>query len=265
MATYSSYKKISAEGIDANAVDAADFSTALNATYGVKWFYGSPGTQTPGCCCLWTVPAGVKRLHIELWGSGGNGAGTCSCNRCHHFRGAGGGMYTSKMISTVEGCQYTVCAAGVYPCCSRDCTGCYGCASYVTGYNLTNFCAPGGMRGEANTSWSTRCSSDNNCCMGPNSYGSDFGVHTQGGTWSATEFVYDRGFCHCYTQSMFSGGAALIGTDVQTSIRSCWHRCGCWTVPYGSGGQTAMSTQCGSSCCGQGGTGGGGLVKITYF
>jgi hypothetical protein len=26
-----------------------------------------------------------------------------------------------------------------------------------------------------------------------------------------------------------------------------------------------MTTQCGSGCCGQGGTGGSGVVKITYF
>jgi hypothetical protein len=45
---------------------------------------------------------------------------------------------------------------------------------------------------------------------------------------------------------------------------NCWIRCGCWRVPYGSGGAGAMTTLCGSSCCGQGGTGGPGLVKITY-
>ena len=45
----------------------------------------------------------------------------------------------------------------------------------------------------------------------------------------------------------------------------CSIRCGCWTVPYGHGGQNAMTTCCGSGVCGQGGTGGGGLVKITYF
>jgi len=59
--------------------------------------------------------------------------------------------------------------------------------------------------------------------------------------------------------------APLIGTDVHQSLRECWVRCGCWIVPYGHGGQGAMTTYCGSSCCGQGGTGGGGLVKITYF
>jgi hypothetical protein len=87
-------------------------------------------------------------------------------------------------------------------------------------------------------------------------------AHTPG--WSHAEFVYDRGHCHCYNQGMHASGAALIGTVSTMSIRECWIRCGCWPVPYGNGGQSAMNTYCGS-CCGQGGTGGGGLVKITYF
>jgi hypothetical protein len=57
----------------------------------------------------------------------------------------------------------------------------------------------------------------------------------------------------------------LIGTTSHQSIRECWIRCGCWIVPYGHGGQNALTTYCGSGHCGQGGTGGGGLVKITYF
>jgi hypothetical protein len=35
-------------------------------------------------------------------------------------------------------------------------------------------------------------------------------------------------------------------------------------VPYTGGGQSAMNTFCGR-CCGQGGTGGAGLVRITYI
>jgi hypothetical protein len=264
MANYSSYKKVKAESIQSQAVDAADFATPLNSTYGVKWVFGTPDRCSAGCCCLWTVPTGVTRIHFQIWGSGGNGSGSCSCNRCHHFRGAGGGYYNTKTITTQAGWQYTVCAAGVYRCLSRECSGCEGCTSYVNGCNLSNFCARGGSRGIAETSWSTFCSSVNECCIGPGSHGGDFYqmAHTPG--WSHAEFVYDRGHCHCYNQGMHASGAALIGTVSTMSIRECWIRCGCWPVPYGNGGQSAMNTYCGS-CCGQGGTGGGGLVKITYF
>ena len=41
--------------------------------------------------------------------------------------------------------------------------------------------------------------------------------------------------------------------------------CCAWTVPYGHGGQGGITTYCGNGHCGQGATGGGGLVKITYF
>ena len=264
MATYASYKKLTGEELTDGSVDGADLASPLNTTYGVKWFYGSPGACTPGCCCLWTVPAGVKKLHIQIWGAGGNGSGACSCNRCHHYMGASGGFYNTKTIDTVAVCTYSVCAAGVYRCYSRECNGCRGCSSYVNGYNLSNFCAIGGRRGESQTSWATYCHSQWCCCMNPGNNGGDWmqGTHTP--NWDGAEFVYDRGFCHCYNRSHYSGGAALIGTVSQQSLRGCWMRCGCWTVPYGNGAQNAMTTYC-ERCCGQGGTGGGGLVKITYF
>lgn len=264
MANYSSYKKLSADGIVDGAVEAADFSTALNGTYGVKWFHGGPCRCTPGCCCLWQVPTGVKTLQIQVWGAGGNGSGACSCNRCHHYRGSSGGYYNVKTIDVQEGWTYTVCAAGVYPCLSRECSGCEGCTSYVNGCNLSGFCARGGARGYANTNWAELCNSVNECCVQPGQHGGDWYQVTHTGSWSGAEFVYDRGFCHCYNQGMFSSGAALIGTVSTQSIRECWIKCACWSVPYGNGGASAMTSYC-ERCCGQGGTGGGGLVKITYF
>jgi hypothetical protein len=48
-------------------------------------------------------------------------------------------------------------------------------------------------------------------------------------------------------------------------IGYCAVRCGCWIAPYGHGGQSAMNTYCAQGTCGQGGTGGPGLVKITFF
>ena len=168
------------------------------------------------------------------------------------------------MITTTGGCQYRVCAAGVYRCLSRECYGCVGCASYVNGYNLSNFCAIGGCRANANPSWSTGCTSVNTCCRGPSTNGGDFGMGDHAGVWNVSRHDTYRGWCHCYHYGHRPASAPLIGTQVTQSIRECWIRCGCWIVPYGHGGQNAMSTYCGR-CCGQGGTGGGGLVKITYF
>ena len=139
-------------------------------------FHGHPCYCTPGCCCLWTVPSGVGKLTIELWGAGGNGHGHCTCNRCQHYQAASGGAYNTKTISTSAGCQYRVCAGGVYRCCSRECNGCNGCSSYVNGYNLSNFCAHGGARGCANPDWSVRCTSRNWCCVSPGTWGGDFAM-----------------------------------------------------------------------------------------
>ena len=152
MASYGSYKKI----VQGQIIDGTVPNSALDPNAGLKYYvkhiYGQPQVCSPGCCCLWTVPTGVKRVTFELWGAGGNGNGHCSCNRCHHYQGAGGGFYSSKTISVQAGWQYTVCAAGVYRCCSRECVGCKGCSSYVNGCNLSGFCANGGSCGRANTS-----------------------------------------------------------------------------------------------------------------
>ncbi len=116
MATYASYKKLTGEELADGSVDGADLAAPLNTTYGVKWFYGSPGQCTPGCCCLWTVPSGVKKLHLQIWGAGGNGHGACSCNRCHHYSPATGGAYNIKTIVTNGVC--IICSHSLY---------CYGC------------------------------------------------------------------------------------------------------------------------------------------
>ena len=264
MASYSSYKKIHGDQLQSNVLSASSFSQSPNCTYGVKWVFGIMCRCSAGCCCNWSVPTGVQNMWVQAWGAGGNGTGACSCNRCQHYSSAGGGYYNSKMITTNGGCSYSICAAGVYRCLSRECYGCVGCSSYVNGYNLSNFCAIGGCRANANPSWSTGCTSVNTCCRGPSTNGGDFGMGDHAGVWNVSRHDTYRGWCHCYHYAHRPASAPLIGTQVSQSIRNCWIRCGCWIVPYGHGGQNAMTTYCGR-CCGQGGTGGGGLVKITYF
>lgn len=260
MAQYSNYKKVSGASLPADSVTAAQLGTSGLDTWNVKWFYGSPNACTPGCCCLWTVPSGVRRMTIEMWGAGGSGHGACSCNRCQVYRGAQGGYYNTKTIDVSAGWTYTVCAGGVYRCCERDCVGCTGCASYVNGCNLSgNFCAHGGCGGLACGNWSLNCHSTNECCRAPGDNNGDFmmGNH-RGGFWNPKGV-----FCHCHGRYAIPTSAPFIGTNVMQGLNFCWIRCGCWTVPYGHGGQGAFTNECGR-CCGQGGMGGSGLVKITY-
>jgi len=259
MASYSSYKQLAPTQYDDGIFTDAKISNAAFASWCVQWVYGQPEVLASGCCCLWTVPAGVSRVTFELWGSGGNGHGSCSWDRCHHFRGAGGGYYNTKTITTAAGCQYTVCAAGVYPCCSFECVGCNGCSSYVNGYNLSNFCAIGGYRGEANTAWNTACNSVYECCLGPGDNGGDFGMGNHSGN-----FGWHASNCHCHCVGTAPSAAPFIGGDSQQQLHECWIRHGCWTVPAGYGGMGAMTTYCGNWDNGYGNTGGSGLVKITY-
>ena len=95
--------------------------------------------------------------------------------------------------------------------------------------------------------------------------GGDFGIGNHDPGWSVSKYDTYRGWCHCWQHATSPTSAPLIGSSAYQSLRSCWIRCGCWTVPYGHGGMSALTTYCGSGHCGQGGTGGGGLVKITYF
>jgi len=59
-------------------------------------------------CCLWTVPAGIQNMFIEVWGSGGGGGGSGNCCCCSQGPGGGAGGYAAVQVSTVAGCQYTV-------------------------------------------------------------------------------------------------------------------------------------------------------------
>jgi hypothetical protein len=266
MASYSSYKKIVAgDSLAANVVTDVAMAAGTRKQYGVKWFFGEPCVCSSGCCCAWTVPNNVYQLQIEAWGGGGGGHGACSCSRCHHYQGAGGGYYNSTKIDTVPGCAYIICAAGTVTCCSLECIAQNGCASYVTGFNLSNFCAIGGSPGCANGDWTTACNSEWSCCIQSGANGGTFGFGNHRGNFGSTRFRYDVGFCHCYHTFTHSTSAPLINTNVYYNQGYCWMRCGCWTVPYGHGGQGAMSTYCGSGCCGTGGHGGPGLVKITFF
>lgn len=270
MASYSSYKanRIPGSQIQAGAIDNTKIAIGARGTYGVKWVYGSPSNCTGGCCCLWTVPANTQRLTVEAWGAGGNGHGACSYNRCQHYMGAGGGNYNTVGVTTAPGCQYTVCAGGVHPCNSVEQTACNGCTSYMNGYNMSNFCACGGSAGCSNGSWTDGCFSYMDNCAYPGIGGGEFSANTMPGAWTmAGPYTYPGDACHCWKRMNNSTAAFGLNTGRnQHHLAECWMRCGCWTVPPGSGAIGAMTTYCGSDgCCGQGGTGGTGVVKITYY
>ena len=129
------------------------------------------------------------------------------------------------------------------------------------GHNLSNFCAHGGARGCSNGDWSVACSSRAWCCVSPGAWGGDFAMTPHqdgwGGHWN----------CHCTgdVNHHCTTGAPFLVSSTENQLDQCWIRCGCWTAPYATGGQSAMSTYCGNGHCGQGGQGGSGMVRITYI
>ncbi len=261
MATYESYKKVVNEQIIDGSITEDKMGTDVRHRLCTKWLIGNACRCSAGCCCSWNAPGCTRKVFFELWGSGGNGSGACSCNRCHHVQGAGGGSYTAKMTTTSPGCQYTMCAGGVYRCLSRECSACNGCISWVCGYNACQLCTVGGRCGNANTDWTMYCPSCWTCCVAPAAACStgrgDFMMMSHTGHFSG---IFN---CHCHHQYVRPTAAPFLGGNVTANVAVCWVRCGCWIAPPGHGGQPAMSSYCGR-CCGQGGTGGPGVVKLTF-
>ena len=258
MANYQDYRQVPSDQIAATSITNAKLSIDARHCFCTKWFFGSPDQCATGCCCQWQVPTGVRRAHFEIWGAGGNGHGACVCDRCVRMKGAGGGFFNSKMISTCDAWQYTVCAGGVYRCLSQECQACNGCTTYVNGCNLSNFCAIGGATGCQEGSFLSPCFSYYECCVGPVNNGGDFGMGNHAGVWSGAWN------CHCHCQWTTMTAAPFLGGSNEHHGQVCWMRCGCWTSPYGMGGGGAFTSYCGTVCCGQGATGGAGVVKITY-
>ena len=86
--------------------------------------YGHSAT----CACNWTVPTGVTRVFIQVWGGGGGGGGF----RCRdHGTPGGAGGYTHGVFSVQAGDILCIQAGrgGCRGCCQRH--GCSGERSHV--------------------------------------------------------------------------------------------------------------------------------------
>ena len=280
MASYSSYKRITSENINASTsgvVPATAVAAGAGNNYGVQWIYNERAIacrncqqgcceQANGKCCLWTVPANVTSVTFEIWSGGGGGAGHTCCNCCSFSIGGAGGNYGARTVATVPGCQYTVCAAGSWPChWSHTCSAGMGCVSYVTGFNLTNFCAVGGCGGWMcnGDAWGPRhhdsgCANCNICGF----FGADLGM------MGTVGFRPGFGACHCYRTTSWTGSPPIIGGSMSTSSSDNWCSCGCYTNWPAGGGPSGSSSYCDNwaKCCSAGmGMGGSGVVRITYM
>ncbi len=244
--------------------------------------YTPDGNYGNHCMDRWRVPTGATCVTFEIWGGGGGGAGGCCCMQ---GQPGGSGAYAKKTIAATTDWCY-----GLYPAyptdCSATCCGIIGCNTYVSGCNLSNFCANGGCGGKTCcfTFWGNyNCAGNNNgyvylCYDGVNNcacyYGADSGAPGRPG------FLWSQCSCaSCYWKYAvpYPGGLTnKCGGFVMLRVQgnACnqeWIKCintagGYYSqsdrafVP-GAGGISA--TSCGGGCC-YGFPGNNGMVRITY-
>ena len=282
MANYGSYKKILSDQFLDNSITSDKIELGAGKNSAVLWIYnarahachhcanrGSCCEQANGKCCLWTVPEYTSCVTFEIWSGGGGGAGHTCYNCCSFSIGGAGGNYAIKTIRTCPGCQYTICAGGSWPCAkSHTCSAGMGCRSYVTGYNLSNFCVMGGCGGWMCNGEAWLCCNGrhfNNGCANCNicsSFGADFGIS------GTTGFKTGQSMCRCNGSTSFTGSAPYIGLMQSASATEAWCSCGCYVNWPAGGGVSGVSSYCctwAKACAGGSGQGGSGIVKVTYY
>ncbi len=213
-----------------------------------------------GRCCAWTVPAGTSYIKFEMWGGGGGGAGACCCMQGWP---GGSGSYAVKTLTgaqVVPGTTYTICAGGTSAVSNTN-DGCPGNTSYVTGTNLSNFCARGGCGGDTRCYGFCSCrytchQSSNVCCA----TGGDVCISgTCGG--SVIQF-----FCYAGSQQWApvapgTVSGPVFGPSGCTPYVGIGNGSLCKPVFPGGGG---FSAQVHSGVCYCGWYGAAGLVMVTY-
>lgn len=117
----------------------------LSDPVGCLCVFDPSGNFRCGASCTWTVPAGATKVQFQVWGAGaGTGSGCC----CGGAPFGATGAFATVIIDAVPGCTYTLCAGCAFCCYARRSQHTVvGSSSYVTGYDLTNFCAAGGCAG----------------------------------------------------------------------------------------------------------------------
>ena len=260
MADYQSYKKIKGDqAILANSITVSQ-TTGLSTAFVKRDFYYHNNWWTgcnAGCTITWTVPAGVQSIQFELTGGGGSG-GPARCCTNGYYNG-GSGAYATRTLRADQGhftpgsSQYVICAAGSSRCSENGCcngrTGCgyCGCASFVTGPGLSNFCATGGSYGHLKCASSCHmCVHEQQCATCNNTvnacyFGADFGiVGTKPGAFE-NQFCQDIRMGRSTTApGPWGGGAMSIGRDKcgQGDKRGC---CMGQALFPGGGGFTGSS------------------------
>lgn len=214
------------------------YGCSPDLTQGEKGCCCQGNTQPAGCCCAWTVPAGVTRITVELWGGGGGGGSGAAANCCSGMPGGGGGTWVQRTFAVAPGDIMTLCAGqggcsggGVSDQQSYCCCGAQGCCSFVM--RNGNVCADswGGRQGVSQCYYHCGCTHRAcGACFGAGDdptgdHGNNQGCtgYTRDMISSATPSVSPGCGGNCTAQSSLSGGSPF-GADGSWKM----YRCDCW-------------------------------------
>ena len=233
------------------------YGCSPDLTQGEKSCCCQGNTSPAGCCCLWTVPAGVTSITVELWAGGGGGGSNNHNNCCGSNPGGGGSSWVLRTFPVAPADQITICAGagGCFGSGSQDttnwcCSGGRGACSYVQ--RNGTFCADvhGGRAGTAQCYWHCGCiargcgtpyasedpTGDCGCNYGCTSYMASPIFPTNFSMRAAPTSAVTPG-CggYCNNQNSLGGGAPFGGDGK-------WHSysCNCW-------GHYRMNTSCTNS------------------
>lgn len=221
------------------------------------------------CQCTWTVPSGVTRIFVEMWGAGSGGAGQANCCCCNLGIPGNGGAYAAATICTAPGCSYNICAGagGSHGC--GPCTAYVTCgySSYMTGYNLSNFCAGPGQ-GVCNPC--NACDAD---CRGMNRCNETSYACGTGSTYANNMVLACGEGSHIFGSPAGCRGDSISGSAPMGGGAGVWttynHCCPHYSYtasggqfPGGGGAGAHMTCCCGVCTCG--GCGASGLVRVWF-
>lgn len=249
---------------------------------------GVDGSYRGYCVEFFCVPCGTTQMTFELWGGGGSGGGACCC-----MQGipGGSGAYVRKTLQfpQIQGgwCYFLKVAEPTD--CSASCLGIRGCKTFITGCNLTNLCAEGGLPGKTccYAFWDTlfRCqdrvyfngcggySPTNDCacsfggdCMIPGRPGFFRIYNTSDNCWAKIGLPYPAKLIDDLGGHIISTnqGNACLNQYTYCQGTTPWaYSTNCNGGPGMPGVGAPSATACGGGCC-YGWRGGGGMIKITY-
>jgi hypothetical protein len=216
--------------------------------------------QNGGRCCCYVIDGSTSRVHIEMWGGGGDGNGACCCQWPYSMPSAG--QYVTKNFTVAPGDFLTICAGGS-GCCSPNCCGTQGLASFVNKNGTTQAYAFGGHGGCA------LCFYKSFSCTGicvPAVRRDNAGTGDYVGCQYAGMSV-SHNFCHTGNFEAISGSPKYsqnnrLGNSQcaeQITIAGCQKNNNAFPAGSGNGGSA-----CGGGCC-WGGWGAGGMVVLTFY